>query len=116
MTVKEALKKEAVSRGLFDTEVDEFFVYAKNNNLCPEITAVLNKDWEGYPLVFHNVSWGIVKIMIGEWLGEVKPLHWARAMFDDKILKELVEGTDTLAAQVDKELTDQIISETTPTD
>ena len=90
MTVAEKLSELMVQHGLWPDEAKAVLELLKSENRTEgrenyssdELSAVLDKDWGGYPKPFHTVAWMVAKRVALAYIDANKPQHFARPMFE----------------------------------
>lgn len=90
MTIQEHLHTYLTSNGLWPKEADAVMEAFKAQ---PEIKDVKLNDVVGDPLGYPKSMLAVLQLSVkrtaAEWLATNKPMHFARAMFDDDVAKEL---------------------------
>ena len=85
MTLKEKLVKLGEENGLWPQEsaqIAEALIAEDDGTMAGR----WNDDADGYPPQMIAVLWMSFRRVADKWLGEHKPMHWARPMFSNTVL------------------------------
>lgn len=88
MRFHDKMLQELQNHGLWEDEAKAVLDAVKFAPTSEPFVGRWRDEVEDYPPVVWNLLWIGAKKEAARWLAENKPEHWARPMFDDKLLKE----------------------------
>lgn len=91
-TFAKALTDRLEASGLWPEEAAAILDEAKQRPETKDMTGRWDHVAGNYPPILVNILWVTVKHVAKEWLAQHAPLHWARPMFDEALLKQLEQG------------------------
>lgn len=92
VTIKDKLLGLLIAHGLFEDVANTIFGIAVEGS--PELGDIQDRSVAEYPPLLVNIFWLTMKGVASDYLAEHIPLHFARAIFDDKLLEEMkAEGS-----------------------
>ena len=87
MTLRKKLESLAQENGLWPQEAEQIAdaLIAEDASTSGTMSGRWNDEEDAYPPQLVAVLWMSYKRVADKWLGEHKPMHWARPMFSGNL-------------------------------
>ena len=86
MTIRKLLEEKLCENGLWPAEATKIITELEGEKSSAAMAGRWDEDSSAYPEALLSVLWVSARSQAALWLEKNNPRHWARPMFDDKMM------------------------------